>query len=192
MPSPCPLPKGEGEKTAQLLAPPHGACGRGCATVPKAVWGRGLSEQASSAALTIGTGAKEPEGPRPGANGFGSFCRNKRTSARGDETPHSESVSSPGEAAKIALTLPSPKRVKRQRQLLGHLMAPSVPTIGGEDCLSEATAALTFGTGAKAPEGPRPGANGFGSFCRNKRISARGETPHPLGARGRNPAKNAL
>ena len=26
-------------------------------------------------------------GPRPGANGFGSFCRNKRTSSCGDETP---------------------------------------------------------------------------------------------------------
>ena len=26
-------------------------------------------------------------GPRPGAHGFGSFCRNKRTSARGAETP---------------------------------------------------------------------------------------------------------
>ena len=26
-------------------------------------------------------------GPRPGAHGFGSFCRNKRTSSRGAETP---------------------------------------------------------------------------------------------------------
>ena len=51
--------------------------------------------------------------------------------------------------------------------------------VGGEDCLSEASsAAQTFGTGAKAPEGPRPGAHGFGSFCRNKRISPSGdETP---------------
>ena len=50
---------------------------------------------------------------------------------------------------------------------------------GGEDCLSEASsAALTVGTGAKAPQGPRPGAHGFGSFCRNKRISSCGaETP---------------
>ena len=51
---------------------------------------------------------------------------------------------------------------------------------GGEDCLSEASsAAHTTGTGAKAPAGPRPGANGFGFFCRNKRASACGdETPH--------------
>ena len=34
--------------------------------------------EASSAAQAIGTGAKAPGGPRPGANGFGSFCRNKR------------------------------------------------------------------------------------------------------------------
>ena len=53
---------------------------------------------------------------------------------------------------------------------------------GGEDCLSEASsAALTFGTGAKAPGGPRPGAHGFGSFCRNKRTSSCGdETPQAL------------
>ena len=72
--------------------------------------------------------------------------------------------------------------------------APRSRTLyGGEDCLSEASsAAQAIGTGAKAPEGPRPGANGFGSFCRNKRTSARGaETPQnpPLGARGRTPAK---
>ena len=55
--------------------------------------------------------------------------------------------------------------------------------LGGDDCLSEASsAALTFGTGAQAPEGPRPGANGFGSFCRNKRTSScGGDTPkNPL------------
>ena len=43
-----------------------------------------------------------------------------------------------------------------------------------------------------APEGPRLGAHGFGSFCRNKRISpCGGETPQafPLAVRGRNPAK---
>ena len=58
--------------------------------------------------------------------------------------------------------------------------APQSRTLyGGEDCLSEASsAALTVGTGAKAPGGPRPGANGFGSFCRNKRTSSCGaETP---------------
>ena len=68
-----------------------------------------------------------------------------------------------------------------------HLSAPagvatprSRPRCGGEDCLSVASsAALTFGTGAKAPVWPRPVAHGFGSFCRNKRTSA---------CRGRNPA----
>ena len=54
------------------------------------VEGEDCLSEASSAALTIGTGVKAPGGPRPGANGFGSFCRNKRTSACGDETPHSE------------------------------------------------------------------------------------------------------
>ena len=61
----------------------------------------------------------------------------------------------------------------------GEAAPQSRDLFGGEDCLSEASsAALTFGTGAKAPEGPRPGANGFGSFCRNKRTSSCGdETP---------------
>ena len=68
-----------------------------------------------------------------------------------------------------------------------HLRAPagaaapqSRTLFRGEDCLSKASsAALTFGTVAKAPEGPRPGAPGFGSFCRNKRTSScGGETPH--------------
>ena len=94
-----------------------------------------------------------------------------------------------------------------------HLRAPpgvaapqSRTLFGGEDCLSAASsAALTFGTGAKAPGGPRPGAPGFGSFCRSKRTSACGaetpqsstascgaETPQvflPQVARGRNPAR---
>ena len=107
-----------------------------------------------------------------------------------------------GEAVKIALTLPSPRGrgTKERASFWRHLMAPaggaaprSRNLVGGEDCLSEASsAALTFGTGAKAPEGPRPGANGFGSFCRNKRTSACGaDTPQdpPLAVRGRNPAK---
>ena len=58
--------------------------------------------------------------------------------------------------------------------------APRSRTLcGGEDCLSAASsAAQAIGTGAKAPGGPRPGAHGFGSFCRNKRTSSCGaETP---------------
>ncbi len=85
-----------------------GACGRGCAPVPSIPYG---GEDCLSAALVL-SGAKELSisdrlptknrfftafrmttfgfswGPRPGANGFGSFCRNKRTSSCGAETPH--------------------------------------------------------------------------------------------------------
>ena len=67
----------------------QGACGRGCAPVPKLMCGgEDCPSVASSAALTFGTEAKAPKGPRPGAHGFGSFCRNKRTSSCGAETPH--------------------------------------------------------------------------------------------------------
>ena len=56
-------------------------------------------------------------------------------------------------------------RGKKRASFWRHLRAPagvaaprSRSLVGGEDCLSEASsAALTFGTGAKAPEGPRPG-----------------------------------
>ena len=145
-------------------------------------------------------------GPRPGAHGFGSFCRNKRTSPCGAETPQ-ESPSCCHPRRSSSTPVPdvcnrgSKSRIQslslcfRSRAIPGqsqghaswrHLPAPagvaaprSRNPVGGEDCLSEASsAALTFGTGAKAPEGSRPGANGFGSFCRNKRTSACGaETP---------------
>ena len=78
-----------------------------------------------------------------------------------------------------------------------HLKAPAgvaAPRsrflFGGEDCLSEASsAALTFGTGAKAPEGPRPGAHGFGSFCRNKRacLERKSKEPRRAGPKPRKP-----
>ena len=67
----------------------------------------------------------------------------------------------------------------------------------GEDCLSEASsAAQTIGTVAKAPEGPRPGAPGFGSFCRNKRTASCGAAtpqspPSPRRRAGPKPRKKA-
>ena len=69
------------------MPPPHGASRRSCAPVPNPIWGRGLSEQSEFRSPTVGTGAKASKGPRPGAHGFGSFCRNKRTASRGAETP---------------------------------------------------------------------------------------------------------
>ena len=79
-----------------LMAPHHGACGRGGAPVPQIlIWGEDCLSEASSAAHVTGTGAQAPEGPRPGANGFGSFCRNKRTSTCGDETPQKQNPGCP-------------------------------------------------------------------------------------------------
>ena len=67
-----------------------GACGRGCAPVPNSMWGRGLSERSEFRSPNKrDRGKGTPLGPRPGAHGFGSFCRNKRTSPCGGETPHS-------------------------------------------------------------------------------------------------------
>ncbi len=76
------------EESGMTRMPP-GACGRGCAPVPSIPYGgEDCLSAASSAAHTPGTGAQAPPwGPRPGATGFGSFCRNKRTSSCGGETP---------------------------------------------------------------------------------------------------------
>ena len=92
-----------------MTGTPPGACGRGCAPVPSIPYG---GEDCLSAAPVLSV-AKELSisdrlptknrfftafrmttfgfswGPRPGANGFGSFCRNKRTSSCGGETPQS-------------------------------------------------------------------------------------------------------
>ncbi len=78
--------------------------------------------------------------------------------------------------------VPAPSCGAMSRAPSGGAAPQSRIRYGGEDCLSEASsAALTFGTGAKEPRGPRTGANGFGSFCRNKRTSSRGaETPQEL------------
>ena len=78
-----------------IAAPPHGACGRGCAPVPNSIWGRGLSERSEFRSPNNRDRGKGTRRPRPGAHGFGSFCRNKRacpeqsegTSSCGAETP---------------------------------------------------------------------------------------------------------
>ena len=93
-----------------------GACGRGCAPVPSIPY-EGEDCLSAAPVLPVlsgaeGSVAKELSisdrlptknrfftafrmttfgfswGPRPGATGFGFFCRNKRTSSCGGETPH--------------------------------------------------------------------------------------------------------
>ncbi len=96
---------------AIVLAPPGGA-------VPRSrpfSWRRGLSERSefrSPHTRDRGTGTPSG-GPRPGATGFGSFCRNKRTSSCGAETPQSSSPRRVG---------PTPRRRKERKG--GHLGPP--------------------------------------------------------------------
>ena len=99
-------------------APSPGAFGRGCAPVPKLLWGEDCLSEASSAAHASGTGAKAPGGPRPGANGFGSFCRNKRTSSRGGETPQTPTPS-------ICTARVIQKQAELVQDLRGDFMPPS-------------------------------------------------------------------
>ena len=43
-----------------IAAPPHGACGRGCAPVPNSIWGRGLSERSACPEQREGTLKQQP------------------------------------------------------------------------------------------------------------------------------------
>ena len=47
-----PSPRGRGKRTRQRMAPPQGACGRGCAPVPNPSWRRGLSERSEFRSLS--------------------------------------------------------------------------------------------------------------------------------------------
>ena len=108
-----------------------------------------------------------------------------------------QSVRATRRITSLVVVVSSYTRATPWRQIPGRLQARLRPSprirYEGEDCLSEASsAAQAIGTGAKAPEGPRLGAHGFGSFCRNKRTSSCGaETPqnppslcHPRPDRG--------
>ena len=79
-----------GEGTGcRYLQPRHPMAPAGAAAPQSRTLFRGEDclSAASSAALTVGTGAKALNGSRPGAHGLGSFCRNKRTASCGAETP---------------------------------------------------------------------------------------------------------
>ena len=93
---PSPPGRGQGEGYSYVLQSYRGiscrhfqgACGRRCAPVPNPMWGRGLSERSEFRSPNLRDRGKGTLlGPRPGAHGFGSFCRNKRTSACGAEPP---------------------------------------------------------------------------------------------------------
>ena len=196
-----------------LIAPLPGACGRGCAAVPKSSWGRGLFERSEFRSPHSRDWGKGTRRVTPGRQWFWVLLPKQKDlvargrnpasfpSSRGDETPRAFLLLSSSTLVPDVCNRGSKSRIQslslclRSRAIPGqsqghaswrHLLAPageaapqSRNPVGGEDCLSEASsAALTVGTGAKAPEGPRLGANGFGSFCRNKRTSACGaETP---------------
>ena len=59
-----PSPRGRGTKECAIaMAPPQGACGRGCAPVPKSVGGRGLSERSEFRSPNLsGLGQRHPKG----------------------------------------------------------------------------------------------------------------------------------
>ena len=112
-----------------------------------------------------------------------------------------------GEAAKIALTLPSPRGrgTKECAIKWRHLRAPagaaapqSRTLLGGEDCLSEASsAALNLsGPGQRHPKGRARAPMVLGPFAETKGPRRAGPNPRktftfPFGARGRNPARRA-
>ena len=70
----CPHPalsqRARDKRMRQLLAPPHGACGRGCAPVPNSVWGRGLSERSEFRSPKIRDWGKGTRRATPGRQWF--------------------------------------------------------------------------------------------------------------------------
>ena len=60
------------------MAPCPGACGRGCAAVPKPLWGRGLSERSEFRSRdTEGLGQRHPEGHARAPMVLGPFAETK-------------------------------------------------------------------------------------------------------------------
>ena len=110
-------------------------------------------------------------GPRPGAHGFGSFCRNKRTSARGAETPqeplsfcHSRKLfSGKSQGRSLCFCLSSPtligdpvsfsSRMTKEKTLDPRLLMSRM-TEGGEARMTEGgKARMTEGGEARMTEG---------------------------------------
>ena len=61
-----------------LIAPPHGACGRGCAPVPRSSWGRGLFERSEFRSPNLsGPGQRHPKGRARAPMVLGPFAETK-------------------------------------------------------------------------------------------------------------------
>ena len=60
------------------MAPPQGACGRGCAPVPNSMWGRGLSERSEFRSPNLsGPGQRPPKGHAWAPMVLGPFAETK-------------------------------------------------------------------------------------------------------------------
>ena len=60
------------------MAPPQGACGRGCAPVPNSIWGRGLSERSEFRSPNLsGPGQRPPKGHARAPMVLGPFAETK-------------------------------------------------------------------------------------------------------------------
>ena len=70
------------------MAPPQGACGRGCAPVPNPIWGRGLFERSEFRSPNLsGPGQRHPKGRARAPMVLGPFAETKG-SRRVGATPH--------------------------------------------------------------------------------------------------------
>ena len=173
----CPHPalsqRARERRTRQLLAPPHGACGRGCAPVPKPMWGRGLSERSEFRSLSPHFSPASCYGRRS-TRCAGAYSRKPLR--------HSVQLC----LQRLAVRAPQHNGVSTpsRRSLVRNVGSPSGP--GQRNPKGHARAPMVLGPFAetKGPRraGPKP----------RKPLPPRraGTTPRilPLGARGRNPA----
>ena len=186
------------------MAPPQGACGRGCAPVPNSSWGRGLFERSEFRSPNLsGPGQRHPKGRARAPMVLGPFERRTKGSRRAGPKPRKHlslsvilDISNRGSRVVVFCI---PTRAIPWKPPQGACEGAAAPRsrtqLGGEDCLSEASsAALTFGTGAKEPEGPRTGLPMvLGPFAETKgprRAGAKPRKPLPPRRAGTNPRKH--
>ncbi len=156
----------------QLLAPLHGACGRGCAPVPNSVWGRGLFERSEFRSPNLRDRGKGTRRATPGRQWFWVLLpKQKDLGARGRHPAFSPS-SCGGE------TPHSPLAFCHSRKFLAGIQCRCavVGAASHAACRGDKETDSAMGWRGCGRGGDRPTEGGM--RCRHYRRGGGGETPH--------------
>ncbi len=182
----------------QLLAPPHGACGRGCAPVPKPVWGRGLFERSEFRSPNIRDWGKGTRRATHGRRWFWVLLPKQKDlavrgrnpaflpSARGAETPRiplavrgRNPASIPPLAVRGRNPASLPLAFCHSRKFLAGIQCRCavVGAASHAACRGDKETDSAMGWRGCGRGGDRPTEGGM--RCRHYRRGGGGETPHP-------------